>query len=193
MNYYYLGASLPELKMLEKPAISTEEFRLLASMHLKACDCSALADADSLFDRDPIHPFMKEWKTREMSLRNALVRVRAAAAKKDPQDHLRRPDEYSADSERVAAEAMSASSPLEKEQVLDRHRWKILDEMAAFNPFATEAILAYSLQLGIASRWGAMNHDAGLETAEKIISSVPSADGLTDDENEPISENKDNR
>ena len=188
MNYYYLGASLPELSMETQPSISVEAFRALASEHLSASDFSALPDSESLWTSTPQHPFMKIWKARETALRNALVQARATAAKKDPAGHLQEPAEYDADAERAVAEAMTRSTPLEKEQILDRHRWSILDEIAGFNPFAGESILAYSLKLGIATRWSEMDEDAGRKMADQVISTAPSDKVASDSEAEQLSE-----
>ncbi len=193
MNYYYLGASLPELSMEAEPSISMDAFRALASEHLSATDFSALCDAESLWTATPQHPFTKTWKEKETALRNALVQARATLAKKDPAGHLHDPAYYDADAEQAAGEAMSRPSPLEKEQHLDLHRWNVLDELAGFNPFASESILAYSLKLGIATRWSQMDGDTGRQMADQVISTVPSDEDETDSEAESISKNNDKK
>jgi hypothetical protein len=193
MNYYYLGASLPELSMEAAPSISMDAFRALASEHLSATDFSALSDAESLWTTTPQHPFVKTWKAKEIALRNALVQARAALAKKDPAGHLHQPPYYDADAEHAAGEAMSQQSPLEKEQHLDRHRWSVLDGLAGFNCFASESILAYSIKLGIATRWSQMDEDTGRAMADQVISTVPSDEDNTDSEAESISENNDKK
>lgn len=189
MNYYYLGASLPGLLMDVKPSISTEEFRRVASEHLTTSDLTALGDLESILDAEPRHPFAKIWKNRETSLRNALVALRAQALKADPSPYLRQPVFYDAAAEHAASEAISRSNPVEKEQVLDRHRWAVLDEMAGFNPFSSEAILAYSIKLSIVQRWSEMDTELGSQRAEQVISNkiVPDAEPQT-----AISENNEN-
>jgi len=184
MNYYYLGASLPGLSLDTKPAISVQEFRNRAAEHLCARDLEALSQLDSLWEFSGNHPFVSQWRNRETALRNALVRARASALKKDPEQYLKPADGYFTDAERAAAEAASKASPLEKEQCLDKHRWKVLDEMAGFSSFTGSAILAYSLRLQIAQRWAEMSEEAGKKIAERVVTadtgSSETADGISE-------------
>ena len=103
-------------------------------------------------------------------MRNALVRIRAAAARKDPEPYLHESAGYDSESERAVSEAVARPNPIEKEQVLDRYRWASLDAMAGFNSFASEAILAYSIKLSLAHRWSDMDAEAGLQITERVIS-----------------------
>lgn len=187
MNYYYLGAALPGLSMDSKPPLPAEEFRSMASQHLCSRDMQALLALESIWSTDSDHPFVTLWKSKETALRNALTKARAAALKRDADKYLRHSELYDTDSERAASEAISKASPLEKEQVLDRHRWHALGEMAGFNQFSTEAILAYAVRLSIAQRWSAMDEDAGRQIADKVITSEADKS-----EHESVSENNEN-
>ena len=171
MNYYYLGAALPGLSMDARPPLSAEEFRSMASEHLCSRDMAAVLALASLWDGECAHPFVALWKKKETTLRNAMAKARASALKKDPEKFLRHSEYYDADADRAAAEALSKPSPLEKEQVLDRHRWYTLGEMAGFNQFSSEAILAYSVRLSIAQRWSSMDEDIGRKVADTVITS----------------------
>ena len=172
--------------MDEDPSISMEIFRALAAEHLSANDYAAFSQADALWTTPTRHPFMITWKAKETALRNALVRARAAATEKDPEQFIQGPTVYDADAEQVSAEAILKSNPLDKEKILDRHRWAVLDEMAGLNNFASESILAYFIKLGIATRWGKMNEDEGRQMANKVMEAAPT--DLPESENETVSE-----
>ncbi len=169
MNYFYFGAALPGLTMDSKPSISQEEFRSLAAEHLCASDMEALDSLDSLYGNDDGHPFVSAWRSNEIALRNSLTKARAAALKTDPEKYMVDPSLFEGECDRVAGEALSRSNPVDKEQVLDRHRWSVLDELGGFDPFSSEAILAYSLKLAIAERWGAFDSDRGREVADTVL------------------------
>jgi hypothetical protein len=189
MNYYYLGASLPGVSMDAKPSISLDEFRRLASEHLTSADLTALGNLESIWNTEPQHPFVKTWKDKETALRNSLVALRAQNIKTDPSPYLRQTASYDSAAEHAVSEAASRSNPLEKEQVLDRHRWAVLDDMAGFNSFASEAILAYSIKLSIAQRWSDMDAELGSQCAEQVISNK-TAPGT--EPQDAISENNEN-
>ncbi len=84
-----------------------------------------------------------------------------AAARK-----LEVPDARAAD---VAARAMALDDPLERELLLDRHRWELLDAVAAFPAFGVQAVFAYALKLRLVEKWSAMSEDAGLAVAREIV------------------------
>ena len=68
---------------------------------------------------------------------------------------------------------MDVEDPLERELALDRHRWALLDEMAAAPPFGVQAVFAYALKLRIVEKWAALSDEAeGLRVAAGISEAV---------------------
>lgn len=188
MNYYYLSASLPSLSFDTKAPLSVKDFRAAAAEHLSSDDLEAITALDNIWESEPRSRFVREWKAKETSLRNALVKARAIHLKKESAAFLRETSAFDSDAERTASDAMSRSNPLEREQILDKYRWAALDVMAGFNPFSSDAILAYSLKLSISQRWSRMSSEEGARNAASVMETAMSHQ-KTGDEGSVISEN----
>jgi hypothetical protein len=102
----------------------------------------------------------------ELRLRSALARLRAQRAGADPGTLPAAPDVRAAD---VAARAMATDGPLERELLLDRYRWELLEAAAAFPAFGVQAVFAYALKLRLVEKWSAMDDEAGLAIARGIV------------------------
>jgi hypothetical protein len=167
MSYYFLAASLPMLSMGEPPAISLPEFLSRCEGQLSKSDYQALYAV--VHGDDSSHPFAVEWRDRDRQIRNALVRVRAAAQRRDAAPHLRDHKGFDVHSEATVDEMGTRANPLESELALDRLRWSILDELAGHDMFCLGAILAYGLKIRLVERWAAMDEPAGRDRLEEIV------------------------
>ena len=67
---------------------------------------------------------------------------------------------------KVVADAFARATPLERERALDRFRWRVIEELQGYDPFAFSGIMAYALKLRIAARWGAMDEEQGRSIAD---------------------------
>jgi hypothetical protein len=67
---------------------------------------------------------------------------------------------------------------LERELVLDRHRWALLDEAASQAAFGVKAVFAYALKLRIVEKWSALSDAAGLDVAMQVVESNLVGSGL---------------
>ena len=144
MNYYYLVSSLPSLALETEPPISFDEFLLLCSEHLTAGDMANLKTLDS--GKTGRSRFARTWRECESVLRNALVKVRAARLKTDPEKYTRETATLDMRAEKTAAEALAKENPLDREMLLDRFRWQQAEELAGFNPFSSDAVMAYAFE-----------------------------------------------
>lgn len=176
MSYYYLSASLPALSLDSAPPLTGDAFRTLCAEQLSPRDLRALNGVLAAADDGPAgHPFASRWRVRDGALRNAIVRVRAAKLRVEAARHLR-DDSYDVSAERAVADAYARPNPRDRELALDRFRWAQLDELAGFDPFSINAIMAYGLKLGIAERWSSLNTEQGREHADAIIRKDPEED-----------------
>ena len=171
MNYYYLAASLPALSLESAPPLSPEDFRRLCREQLAARDFAEMEDllGFTAGARVPRGDFARAWSAAETRLRNAIVRVRAARLRRDAAPHLRPEEGIDPAADRAAADAYARATPAERELALDRQRWRMLDELAAFDPFSLRAVLAYALKLRIADRWARLDEGAGARAASALV------------------------
>ena len=168
MSYYYLVASLPMLFFGDPPPFPAATLRERCANVLRPED-RPLLDAALEGRTDGAGPFLAEWRAREIQLRNAVARARAARAGVDPAPWLRAHTGYDLATERTVADAFAKSDPLEREHELDRHRWQTAAELARADAFGLAAVLAFAAQLRIAERRDALRPEEGLRIADELM------------------------
>lgn len=169
MAYFYLVASLPLLALDRDTPWSPEEFYYYCENLLSPSDLRDLrrivdGELDAVAD-----PALRRWLSTETQLRNALARVRAARAGVDAAPYQRSFTGFDVRTERVAAEAMGAADPLERELILDKHRWHLLEEMVGLDSFGAAAVFSYALRLRIAQKWQSLTEEKGRAVVEGIV------------------------
>ncbi len=174
--YYYLAASLPAVTLDAPPPMTLDAFRDTCARHLSPSDNAALDALLTGDDAKTDHPFVRAWRHRETQLRCTLARLRAARQHRDATPYLRDFDGYDVSLEHAASDAFLRGTPLDREQALDRARWKVIEELAGHDTFSGSAILAYALKLKTAIRWAAMDEKAGQETTESLLMTKPDAE-----------------
>lgn len=164
MNYYYLVASLPSLRMEDPPPITLDLFRSLCGKHLSEADLTAMESALDEAGRTPAaHPFVAAWRNTCTQIRNAVARQRATRLQRDVTPCLRPHEGFDVWIESAVSEAFQRPNPLERQRALDRLLWERAGEISAGDPFAPAAVFAYAVRLQIAERWAAMNDDSGMQ------------------------------
>jgi hypothetical protein len=171
-HYYYFAATLPSLRFDAAPPFSFARFQALCAEHLSPSDRRALHDLEGPPNRPARHPFARAWREAECALRNACARLRARRLGQDPTPHLRGGAEDGA-ATRAAAEAFALPSPLDRETALDRFRWARAGELGGLNPFSSDAVLAYGIQLKLAERRSALREDNGMRRTAWIVERPP--------------------
>lgn len=181
MNYYFLAASLPMLEFGAPPPCSSQEFRQICADNLTTRDMRALKDLHpDLLDQPTNDPFVHAWRQTEICIRNTIAAERAARLHSDPAPFRKEIPHVDVDAERQIHELFAhAPSPLERERGLDLLRWNRLDELAGFNPFSKDAILAYFLKLKLAERWAGLDQDLGREQAAEATDANPDPEPAT--------------
>lgn len=105
----------------------------------------------------------------EISLKNELVKLRAARKKVAPEKYLK-PNGYAGISiYRIAVAAQRNPSPLEAERILDQARWNFLDELAIGHYFDLDFLIIYALKLLILGRWEKINKADKAALLENLI------------------------
>lgn len=169
MNYYYLYSFLPTLSLESPPPFSSERFYELCSEHLTPFDYRTLESLNEPIEETSPVAFIAAWRDFEVSLRNALTRIRAGKLKRDASAEIKPTIDYSMETEKAVSEAMARPSPIEREAALDKIRWKKIEDLAGLDPFASQSIFSYALRLKIAEKWERVSVQTGTERAEKII------------------------
>lgn len=99
--------------------------------------------------------FLARWVGHEVALRNAVAAARATALALEPSPYLVATDlaEDDPDLQAVITEWAAAPDPLAGMQVLDRCRWRWLDEHEKWFSFADDELAAYAMRLVLLHRW----------------------------------------
>jgi len=180
MDHWYLVSSLPTLRIGEKPPMGADVFRA-ACMGWLSEDELEIIDA-ALENREPVMAgCAAAWWTREVQLRDAIVRVRAKNRNTDASPFIQPHDGFSATIEKWVIDAFTRPDPMEQEMELDRARWSLIEELTVTAPFSFAAILAFAVKVRIAERWAGMDEETGTENVEKLIE-----ESLTGDRNEGV-------
>ena len=168
MEYVYLVASLPRLELTAAPPITSAELLAASEGVLRRDHWDDLRAIVEERPRDVRSPEARALVDADARLRVALARIRAQRAGVAPALPPHVPTEFDARAADVAARAMALEDPLERELVLDRHRWALLDAAAAFPAFGVQAVFAYALKLRLVEKWTAMDEAEGLRIASDL-------------------------
>lgn len=166
-KYWYLVASLPTLRLGEKPPMDVAAFRAACAGHLSDSEMETVAAV--LENREPSAGAASSLWNSEVQLRDAVVRVRAKTRGTDAAHFLRPHDGFSVSIEKMVTDAFTRPNPLEREMELDRARWALADELTLTDPFGFPGVLAFAAKVRLAERWAAMDEEAGKAKVEEFI------------------------
>ncbi|OGH56233.1 MAG: hypothetical protein A3G34_05990 [Candidatus Lindowbacteria bacterium RIFCSPLOWO2_12_FULL_62_27] len=168
-KYFYLMSSLPTLSLDTPPPLTTDQFRLQCKTWLTPLEWAAVEEVLTFNESRSANPFLLRWRDREIQLRNAIARQRAARLGVDPEPHLREHGAYDASTDKSIINAFARPTPIEREMELDRLRWRIVDETAGFDPYQLSGLLAYALKIRLSRRWAKMDEGRGRAALEELI------------------------
>jgi hypothetical protein len=163
VEYVYLVASLPVLELTATPRITSD--RLLAASEGVLLPGHREDLRAVLEDRpwDVRSSALRPYLDAETQLRDTLARLRAARAGRSYDTQAHPYAGFDARCAETARRAIELDDPRERELLLDRLRWTLLDELAVARPFGLPAVLAYAVRLRLAEKWAAMDDAAGLQ------------------------------
>ena len=170
-QYYYIITSLPYLSLSEELPIRKDDFLADCKKYLKKTDFDIL-ESVSLFDAeenkvplDVIRRFFR-W---ERGIRNALVRLRAESLGLEPDEFIR--DEIVDHFQALLAEkAFNADSPLMAEEILNKARWRYLDELEFEHYFDIGRLAIFSIKLQTLERISSFDAVKGREIMNAVVS-----------------------
>lgn len=175
--------------------------------------CSSLITEDQLnwfFYEEMIdhpNPFIREWFTFELNLRNLTAGINSRKGL----EHL---DALASDRERsagailvgvndVAETIMRSNAPdfglssqlpwverllnlsrsnlLEYEKGIDLLRWDMLNELTTFSYFSIESIIAFSIKLLMVERWKKLDAQSGKAILEKLVEELQAGYAVPED------------
>ncbi len=158
MNYYYLVASLPSLRLSAETAMTSEAFLALADEQLSAADRREL---DAVLAGRGSSSFGRRHAAFEQGL---VLQIAKARAERRSRDASGLPEGGAGDElsmQQAVRDAFAAADPLERERRFDALRWRWLEDEAQRDPFAPAAVFSYALRLVILSAWRARTADVG--------------------------------
>ena len=171
MEYVYLVVSLPHLDVAGAPPFTSAELLFSCGGVLRQDHWEDLRAIVEDRPHDARAPEARRLVGAEVQLRNALARIRAQRVGVEYAAASHRHAGFDTRVEEVAARAMAAEDPLERELILDRHRWALLDEAASQPAFGVQAVFAYAFKLRIVEKWAALSDQGGLDVALQVVES----------------------
>ena len=174
MSYHYLVASLPSLAFGTRNPFSSRELFTRCAGVLKTSD---LAILEAVLEGRPAggNAFAEAWTARETQLRKAVARIRGTRLGIDSRSFQREHPGYDVALAQAVTDALAQATPLEREQALDRCRWRLADELALDDPFGLGVVLAFAVKLRIAERWAALSDDSGQQKLDEMIETMTRA------------------
>ncbi len=170
-QYYYTVSSLPMLFLDSEKFMSQEEFFECCETTISEKDFNTLKSAKILPEENPDNSVLVKWNNWEKSLRDELVKLRAAKKGVDA-------DKYSSGNAgesgvfELARDAFNASTPLEAETLLNRGRWEYLEMLESGHFFDLGKLIIYYLQLQILERKSQINHEKGQQNFKTLYSTI---------------------
>ena len=151
-KYYYLVASLPNLKFSAEVPISVRGFLSECEKWLSQSDLQALSSANIRCTPRGCErtQLLTEWKEFEQGIRDALALAREARKKGEEYRGLDR-----------MKNIMAQENPLLMEKALEKERWDFLDGMVHEYFFDLSWLIVYYLKLHIIERLATFNKDEG--------------------------------
>lgn len=185
-KYFYAVATLPYVSYESESFMDPADFREFCSYQLHRDDFAAISalslvpDASTGTRSEGVDRFMRF----ERGVRNALVRHRAAKAGIDGADFIatdRSGNDFADDAaaSELARAAFSATvtSPIQAEEILDRGRWSLLDDIEASHHFDFDNIAIYYLRLLILSRRAQRTRERGIAGYEAEYAKITQSMG----------------
>jgi hypothetical protein len=167
-------ASMPTLALGSPPPMSAEDLKESCEGRMPERDRLELVHFTSRNFDACTSTFARKWAHFEETLMGKIAGLRAGRWQLDPTVYAYANYGKEDDSfiDRVIVEAYAKSNPRERERVLDKARWQILEDLVIQTPFGLCAVLATCVKLDIMTRWYAIHRDRGakeLATALKTI------------------------
>ena len=164
-SYYYLIASLPDLRYDGEMPISYEEFLSQCAQNVSASTYQILKNL-TLSSNDG--PLVKDWYRMYQNLTRELNHQRSVKLGKNY------PVEYDKDSvtAQVVSAAMSAKNPLEAEKILLDYEFENLDSLVGLHIFDDIYLFGYAIKLKLLERQACFVQSKGAAEFKRLFDQV---------------------
>ena len=161
--YYFFSASLPEIRLGERPPMTLGEFDAEAEMQLTPRHYALLTgDGDDA-------PVLRGMRRFEAFLRTRIARRRAE--KLNIPFDAPEPEEFYAEVE-TALGQLAQLAPAEREFETDKLRWRMLDELSALDEFGFDHLCAYRAKLKLAEKYRDRDAAAGKQRFDAAVAEL---------------------
>ncbi len=160
--FTYLIASLPRLELGAVPPLDADELLERCRATLPERDVAELvaftegADGPHGAGAGAAGATAASWRALETQIRNGVARRRAQRLGVPAEPHRRPHAGYRGDIDAAVDAAFEQPDPMARERELDALRWRLLDDLAAVDPWGLPFVLAYAMRLRLAQRWAAL-------------------------------------
>ena len=155
-DYYYLVSTLPLLQLKDAPGTTYDQFLQDCSMWLSAGEMkqvsNARIDIENISLEEVKNGMLWNWIVFENSIRNELVKIRAANVGTSPDSYLRKHIENDPSIVSLIRDVAKESSPYKAELSLLDVRWDFLSNSEVGHYFDVTALILYSLKLQLLAR-----------------------------------------
>ena len=153
-SYYYLMASLPELKADGDLPLTYEEFLTCCESNVDDSEFQMLKNLKLSSNQGPL---LKEWSDFYGALSNELNYQRSMNLGKSYSSSYEKDGAVS----QVVAAALAAKNPLEAERMLLQYEFENLDLLTGAHMFDAYSVFGYAVKLKLLERLNCFEKDKG--------------------------------
>ena len=164
-SYYYLTASLPELRADGDMPISYGEFLSLCQLNVSESTYEIL---ENLSLDSAEGPLVKEWAEFYGMLKKELSYQRSVNLGKSYSSAYDKDGFIS----QVVSSALSAKNPLEAERLLLEYEFENLDSLVGLHMFDDYVLFGYAIKLKLLERLTSFEHERGKAEFDSLFEGI---------------------
>ncbi|MEE1114541.1 MAG: DUF2764 family protein [Eubacterium sp.] len=165
-SYYYLIASLPDLKSDGEMPLSYEEFLASCKGVVPKPTYDLLENLDLSSTKGPL---LKEWAKSYGVMTDELNEQRRARLGKGSKGQVSGHDDLAS---QAATSALAAKNPLEAEKILLDYQFRLLDELVGFHTFDDYVLFGYAIKLKLLERQACFVQEKGSKEFRRLLGDV---------------------
>jgi len=178
--YYFLSASLPGLSFGRDPGMSVAEFDALCADQMSPKTLASLQEGTLQVSREPgsaakLPPAYASYTRFEQYLRTRIAE-RRAGHEEERVVRLPDPEVYFSEIDVALGPVAAAPDPFERQKLIDRIRWRELDDLEAGHEFDFDGLCVYRLKLEILNRYRRRSAETGRTNFNAAVSRISGGD-----------------
>lgn len=164
-SYYYLIASLPELRSDGEMPCTYDEFLTMCEGNISGRKMAYLKDLSLDGAKGPL---MKEWRSFYNNLTGELNTQRSALLGKSfTRDYDKDPENT-----QIVQSSMNAANPLEAEKLLLKHQFEKIDDLIGLHTFDDVYLFGYAIKLKLLERRSCFKKETGKKVFRQLFETV---------------------